>query len=360
MSQLKKHPIEFLLIIVILIIIITPYLFTRKYICEAFDFSNTGQIGDTIGGITAPFVGILSILLLYITFRQQRKFNKKQEEKYVDEHFQSIYFNLLKEQREIMKNISAQFTNLHLSDSSSVPVNEEISNVLGVSFFKKAQEELSLILYALNCSDYYYGDDYSYDYFYDQTNEEGVTNLNNIQECYGAEVENIVENFDTPEEREAEIKKTEEKYKREVVRMRIAYTNKKYAITKEQLDKYKSCTGVKEKIKIAVTQFLNKYDCTSSYYRHLRSILNFVEILENDKINILGERDSVHKQYKEYARILQSQMSKEEIVMLFYASFAYNNNLQQLLGNYNFFEDLSPRALLQKEHNCIPELKLKV
>ena len=67
-----------LLVLIVIIIIVAPILFTQpaKYSC--FDFSSTGQIGDTIGGITAPIIGVVSILLLYLTLNGQLDFNKSQ------------------------------------------------------------------------------------------------------------------------------------------------------------------------------------------------------------------------------------------------------------------------------------------
>lgn len=67
-----------LLVLAVMIIIVAPVLFTQpaKYSC--FDFSSTGQIGDTIGGITAPIIGVVSILLLYLTLKGQLDFNKNQ------------------------------------------------------------------------------------------------------------------------------------------------------------------------------------------------------------------------------------------------------------------------------------------
>lgn len=58
-----------------------PWLFTRPYIngWDFFDFSGTGEIGDTIGGITSPIVGLISILLLWWTLRAQLKFNEQQD-----------------------------------------------------------------------------------------------------------------------------------------------------------------------------------------------------------------------------------------------------------------------------------------
>lgn len=70
-----------LLIAGIIGVVFGPWLFTRQYHGDwsFFDFSQTGQIGDTIGGITAPIVGLVSIFLLWWTFRAQLKFNEDQE-----------------------------------------------------------------------------------------------------------------------------------------------------------------------------------------------------------------------------------------------------------------------------------------
>jgi hypothetical protein len=64
----KNH----IIIINLLFIIISPFLFTRS---GFIDFTKTGNIGDTIGGITAPFINILNAFLIYITFKEQQKAN---------------------------------------------------------------------------------------------------------------------------------------------------------------------------------------------------------------------------------------------------------------------------------------------
>lgn len=40
----------------ILIVIIAPFLLTREAFIKQLDFTSTGGIGDTIGGVTAPVV----------------------------------------------------------------------------------------------------------------------------------------------------------------------------------------------------------------------------------------------------------------------------------------------------------------
>jgi hypothetical protein len=61
---------------------------------EKFDFTTTGQIGDTIGGITAPVIGLVSAFLVYLSFSAQIEANKIiQEEsnfKYILEEHERI------------------------------------------------------------------------------------------------------------------------------------------------------------------------------------------------------------------------------------------------------------------------------
>ena len=70
------------LIIGALAICIAPCLLTRHALFNLpfFDFTKTGQIGDTIGGITAPIVGLISIILLWKTLKSQQDFNTAQDE----------------------------------------------------------------------------------------------------------------------------------------------------------------------------------------------------------------------------------------------------------------------------------------
>ena len=65
--------------LLLLIIIIAPILLTQFSSFYSFN-TNTGAIGDTIGGITAPFVNLLAAYLVYKSFAAQIKANKQQRE----------------------------------------------------------------------------------------------------------------------------------------------------------------------------------------------------------------------------------------------------------------------------------------
>ena len=75
---MKPNVIKNILGVGIIATLLSPVLLTQDSFLGIFDFTETGQIGDTIGGITAPIVGLVSIILLFITFKEQRDFNAQQ------------------------------------------------------------------------------------------------------------------------------------------------------------------------------------------------------------------------------------------------------------------------------------------
>jgi len=82
----------------IVLAIITPFIFTRNGLTW-LDFTHTGPIGDTIGGLTAPIVGVLNAVLLYITLKRQDEQLKEQRiEIEIDRKTDSVRY-LIKELR---------------------------------------------------------------------------------------------------------------------------------------------------------------------------------------------------------------------------------------------------------------------
>ncbi|REE07614.1 hypothetical protein DFQ09_1204 [Winogradskyella pacifica] len=65
-----------ILLLLLIIIFLLPFIYTLTTKLEFFDFSNTGEIGDTIGGITAPFINGLSAILVFLAFKAQIRANE--------------------------------------------------------------------------------------------------------------------------------------------------------------------------------------------------------------------------------------------------------------------------------------------
>lgn len=60
----------------IFLCVLAPFIATQKAIWGSFDFSQTGQIGDTIGGITAPIVNIIGAILVFYALKAQIDANR--------------------------------------------------------------------------------------------------------------------------------------------------------------------------------------------------------------------------------------------------------------------------------------------
>lgn len=82
-----------------IIILLLPILLTKLPFC-IFDFSNTGEVGDTIGGIMGPFVAIAAAILTFLAFWVQFKANEQQRKDIAKERFESKLYELLHLHRE--------------------------------------------------------------------------------------------------------------------------------------------------------------------------------------------------------------------------------------------------------------------
>jgi hypothetical protein len=78
MKAFLEKKIGIILLIGIILTILSPFLFTRQW--GIIDFTETGNIGSTIGGITAPFTSLLGAILIYFALVAQRQANKIQSQ----------------------------------------------------------------------------------------------------------------------------------------------------------------------------------------------------------------------------------------------------------------------------------------
>jgi len=83
--------IERLLLIVIAIMLAFGIIVPIILLINFTDKTIAGQIGDTLGGSTAPFVNISAILIVLVTYLYQRRNDKKKDEKeLIFETFQNL------------------------------------------------------------------------------------------------------------------------------------------------------------------------------------------------------------------------------------------------------------------------------
>lgn len=91
-----KKAYIYLFIGIILLTLISPALFTQLNWLIAFD-AESGSIGDTIGGITSPFINVLGSILIFISFQEQVKANTMQMENQNIDRFSKDFDEVKKE-----------------------------------------------------------------------------------------------------------------------------------------------------------------------------------------------------------------------------------------------------------------------
>ena len=91
-------------IILIIAIGFLPYLLTSTSFC-LIDFSDSGQVVDTIGGIMGPFIAIVASLLTFLAFWVQFKANQQQRYDIAVERFESNLFQMLQMQESIVNGL---------------------------------------------------------------------------------------------------------------------------------------------------------------------------------------------------------------------------------------------------------------
>lgn len=312
------------LICVSILSLILPFLLTRESFCAALSFSDTGEIGDTIGGITAPLIGLLNAFLLYLTIREQYVFNEQQKKDSYDAQFKDTFFTLLQNQLNVMDKINGRFFFLTHDKTYS-------KDIVGKDFFRYAVVQLRNIYTALDSPRYL-------DCFVEEYDR---------ADYYSEMSEPVAQIPD-------EAKFIEQAYQ-------IKYTNLIYSITENNYNKYKN-RELEGKIGIIYIHFYNRYEVIGVYFRHLYNILKYIDSSEKEAIrkfaHNVNHEEEIRNQYKQYAQFIQAQMSNEELCLLFYNSFLFKK-MQQLIIKYNLLENLSIESLIIKEHNCKKEMNLK-
>lgn len=95
-----------LLLFLFIIMLAMPYMISGIVFTTKMDFgTNTGTLGDTIGGLTAPFIGFLSSILVFYAFREQIKANEIQVKANQDTNNRA-------EEDNIIRNIDSMFAKI--------------------------------------------------------------------------------------------------------------------------------------------------------------------------------------------------------------------------------------------------------
>ena len=166
--HLTLNEIVIFVLIGLALILLFPFIFTKFSIGISYD-----NIGDTIGGISAPFLSFFGSILVYLALKSQVKANKdvqkqfkKQELKDYTQNFENIFFNLLTIHHQIVENIdfnandilddndlSLYFSRYHLTLIDDIKKNNDLKSRDVFKFSFKVLRQLYLISFE-NHKDY--------------------------------------------------------------------------------------------------------------------------------------------------------------------------------------------------------------
>lgn len=104
-------------------------------------FSETGQIGDTLGGITAPFIGGIGIIITFLAFYIQYLANRQQERDLKIERFESKFFELINIHRENV-NEMAIYEGKFMSRKAMMEMFREFELCYSYIYAKKEEHKL--------------------------------------------------------------------------------------------------------------------------------------------------------------------------------------------------------------------------
>jgi len=321
-------------IVIIFISIVTVWLLSGIFIDHFYLSSYRGIFGDKFGFINSLFSGlalggiIISIRLQRTELALQRKELIQTREEFKDQNFQTTFFNLQRNQRQIVDEINIQIP-IYTKD-----FKERYHFATGRKFFIECKKELRKLIQALESESF-----------------------NNFDiEIIDLVLQQVDPEMSDYERIELEIHASSTR----------SHTLSKYKITKEEYHSYRDL-DIEQKLKFIYGKFFNKYSyAIGHYFRHIYHILLFLDKSEKEKLNglKLEKHDSkeikiqeIKDEFYGYAQFLKAQMDTPELFTLFYNSFQFPK-AKALLIKYKMLDTLHVSDLLRSEHNIVTEFLL--
>ena len=306
---LKSVPrsIWIMIVVFILIIFALPILFTRPGI---INFSETGQIGDTIGGTMGPFIAILAALLTFFAFWTQFDANRELINENRRNHFENHFYKMLDIHLENVANLNKRFEETNVDSCFHVWCNE----ILNLFNLFTMQSDLGGFI-----------DDIKKRYRNEPTQKEFLAFLTNLQE-------------------------SSEEHQKVIFEMTYSYffysgfstmeygdSDKTYHI-RQFSDLFTTYLQSRNGIKF---ESKPRNELLGRYYRHLFQI---VKLVDDQDDSLFSENEWKRK----YLGILRSQMSDYEQLLLYYnaqSSLGKAWNDKKYIENYRLIKNIPYNAI---------------
>ena len=119
---------KWLLLVGGLVILIMPFILTGPYFQERFNLSETGQIGDTIGGITTPFMNLIGAFLVFYALKAQVKANELIQDQIDKENEEKECENEGQNLNQLYSYLTESINSFHFK---TLPI-EQLKNIEGI------------------------------------------------------------------------------------------------------------------------------------------------------------------------------------------------------------------------------------
>lgn len=318
-----------------------PFLFTRKSPVEGLNFSQTGQIGDTIGGIMNPFIAICGVIVTGLAFYMQYNANKIQIEIFRKEFdnqliesklqkFESQFYEMLRLHKENVNEIKLD-TISYLQKTGDFNIDKGAPDFIktridrqdnGRECFKLFADELRIYNEVVKKAKGSFDFGKAYDLFW-----KGLNGLSNADNIYIKAIETNSNHNET-----------------------FLFENN------SPNTNFLSSIGLGNII-VNYELFKGHENELGHYYRHLFHTVKFVANQSDDFINYQKKRD--------YLRLLRAQLSNYEQVMLFYNYLAYakqwEDSQNKFFSDYRMIHNLYDNLLMDDSyfHEKLKEIEVK-
>lgn len=286
-SQLDRLEIALIAIsfLFILFSFFAPIIFAQKSIFFAFP-EGSETIGDTIGGIMNPFIGIAAVLVTFLAFYIQFKANQQQLKNFRKEldlnKFENQYYEMLRLHKENVNELSIScISEERLADN----IYRNVDVIKGREVFQYYLEELALLynLIKVNMPDILDAEVvvYAYRIFF-QGREEVIRSTRNDHPNWMTVFNRL----------------------NDLTKLSKISNESKFTLKVREFAKHEP------KLFLNYQLFSGKSAVLAHYYRHLFQTVKFVTS-QSDEIADYEEK-------RNYLRILRSQLSNHEQALLLY------------------------------------------
>jgi hypothetical protein len=145
MTNKATNKVLILLFIGIVFVLFAPYVFTRQF--GLISFRDTGTIGDTIGGITAPITSLIGSILVYFALKAQIDANKLIQDQIESQKAEEVIrkkVQHLSEQVSLIRNDINEFSYSYKENSGSADRKQKF-NYAGADAINEFVESLQYV-----------------------------------------------------------------------------------------------------------------------------------------------------------------------------------------------------------------------